>query len=87
VTMEMLIACRSIWVMDDGSSINFRIRAPLRVLLYAQDNWKFNHLECAMCVAAAMSVEKYVHLPPKPPYFGVLGSKIFSGRALFLGCF
>jgi hypothetical protein len=40
-----------------------------------------------MCAAPAMSVYINVHLPPKPPYFGVSGLKIFSGRSLFLGYF
>ena len=44
---------------------------PLRVLLYAQDYWKFNHLECAMCVAPAMFVSLNVYLPPEPPLFVV----------------
>ena len=42
---------------------------PLRVLLYAQWGWKFNHLECGMCVAAAMFVSLNVYLPPEPPLF------------------
>ena len=40
-----------------------------------------------MCAAPAMSADINVHLPPKPPYFGVSGLKIFSGHALFLGYF
>ena len=36
-TMEMLIACRSIWVMDDGSSINFRI-STTELMFFTENN-------------------------------------------------
>ena len=41
---------------------------PLRVLLYAQGYWKFNRLECTMCMAPAMFVSLNVYLPPEPPF-------------------
>jgi hypothetical protein len=36
-TMEMLIGCRSIWVMDDGSSINFRI-STTELMFFTENN-------------------------------------------------
>jgi hypothetical protein len=70
----MLGGLKSIVLMSNEATLDVSmrpscIRAPLRVLLYSQDYWKFNHLECAMCVAAAMCADINVHLPPKPPYW------------------